>query len=277
MTTEAPRTGERRAARARNLVFVAIIAAAAVGYFVGLGGGTPRPDGTGTSLRSTAVAPSERTAPPAMSYEDLATAKSTAAPEAPWRERVASLRATLPAAPITDEASKLASLAQRSERRAFNGAPPVIPHAVDGVSDAACNVCHVNGLAPGPALAKRPPHPSYAQCTQCHAPPAPAMFADATPVALSGALLARNSFVGAPAPTQGDRAWPGAPPVMPHSSWMRNECASCHGPSGWPGMQTSHPERLNCLQCHAQGAQLEQFPAAGMTPAFLPAPVVRAP
>jgi cytochrome c-type protein NapB len=34
----------------------------------------------------------------------------------------------------------------RASRRAFNGAPPVIPHAVENTSDAACYACHGQGM-----------------------------------------------------------------------------------------------------------------------------------
>jgi cytochrome c-type protein NapB len=45
---------------------------------------------------------------------------------------------------------------------------------------------------------------------------------------------------------------------MPHPMHMRSECDSCHGPSGRPGLRTSHPDRQNCVQCHASSAPLDQ-------------------
>lgn len=266
--------GKRRPARARNLALAAVVGAAFVGYFVGLGGGTPRDDGT-RMLRPDAPAKSARTASPAVSYADLAErpGQVNRTSTKPWDERVGELRVAAPAEPILDEGAKRQSLAKRGAGRAYNGAPPVIPHAVKGLSDASCSICHGRDLSPGSGLARRPPHDHYTQCTQCHATPAaPALVGE--PVGVTGARLARTSFVGLPAPAAGARAWKGAPPVVPHSTWMRGDCKACHGPSGWPGLHTSHPERINCLQCHAAGAVLEQAPTTGSPPAFLPGPKI---
>ena len=49
-----------------------------------------------------------------------------------------------------------------------------------------------------------------------------------------------------------------APPVMPHSTLMRVNCLACHGPNGYRGLRTTHPERLNCVQCHAVAAEADQ-------------------
>ncbi|QWV93224.1 nitrate reductase cytochrome c-type subunit [Geomonas oryzisoli] len=51
---------------------------------------------------------------------------------------------------------------------------------------------------------------------------------------------------------------PADPPVIPHavkSDQDGEECNACHrdGLKGAP--PTSHPERLNCTQCHVQGAK----------------------
>ena len=51
---------------------------------------------------------------------------------------------------------------------------------------------------------------------------------------------------------------PENPPVIPHAvkpNLDGEECNVCHrdGLKGAP--PTSHPERLNCTQCHVQGAQ----------------------
>jgi nitrate reductase (cytochrome), electron transfer subunit len=64
------------------------------------------------------------------------------------------------------------------------------------------------------------------------------------------------------------RAFDGAPPTIPHSTLMRTDCLSCHGPQGLYGLRTPHPERQSCLQCHAPGAHLDQyqFLSAGPTP-----------
>lgn len=150
-----------------------------------------------------------------------------------------------------NEADKLHSLAVRSERRAFNGAPPVIPHAVDRTNDAACYVCHGEGAMVDGRVANRMSHGRLANCVQCHAAGPPPALADFE-------VPASNSFVGLPAPVSGPRAFAGAPPEIPHSTWMREQCLSCHGPMGWPGLEVTHRWRTNCQQCHATSAVLEQ-------------------
>ena len=44
-------------------------------------------------------------------------------------------------------------------------------------------------------------------------------------------------------------------------------CLGCHGVNGKSGMQTSHPERVSCTQCHAPSAELNQVPVGA--PQFL--------
>jgi len=136
-----------------------------------------------------------------------------------------------------------AALAARAERRAFPGAPPVVPHGVDARSSAACLSCHEQGTVVQGKRASPLPHPAYASCTQCHVAaqhPGPAP-----------AWQVANTFVGADPPGKGSRAGVGAPPTIPHDTWMRGACLACHGSGGWPGLRTSHPQRVSCQQCHA--------------------------
>jgi cytochrome c-type protein NapB len=151
-----------------------------------------------------------------------------------------------------NDQDKQESLATRAARRAFNGAPPVIPHAVEQTDDAACYACHGQGARVGQRVANRMSHGLLVNCLQCHAPPPPTHFADLE-------VEVANTFVGLSTPTSGQRAFPGAPPVIPHSTWMREECLSCHGGvAGWPGLEVTHRWRTNCRQCHATSARLEQ-------------------
>ncbi len=140
----------------------------------------------------------------------------------------------------------------RRAHRAYDGAPPTIPHEVDPLGTPGCLSCHGQGMKLGERVAPRISHPPYQSCNQCHvvavAPKPLAPYPD-TPA---------NRFVGKASAGGGARAWPGAPPTMPHSEQMRSECASCHGPTGRPGLRTSHPERQSCVQCHASSAVLDQ-------------------
>jgi cytochrome c-type protein NapB len=66
-----------------------------------------------------------------------------------------------------------------------------------------------------------------------------------------------TAFEGAWAPG-GARAWPGAPPTIPHATRMRERCDACHGPYGALGLRSTHPWRASCRQCHAASAELDQ-------------------
>jgi cytochrome c-type protein NapB len=127
-----------------------------------------------------------------------------------------------------------------------------VPHPIEQRSADACLACHEKGLVAGERRAPAISHRAMTNCTQCHveardpaaAPPAPADVA--------------NTFAGLASPSGGARVHEGAPPTMPHGSWMRERCNSCHGASGHRGLQTSHLERRSCEQCHGSSATLEQ-------------------
>jgi nitrate reductase (cytochrome), electron transfer subunit len=166
---------------------------------------------------------------------------------------------------VRTEEMKLAALADRAKNRAFDTAPPTIPHPTDGMSTAAsCLACHGSGIRVGDRVATKVSHPHYANCVQCHAlgaPPELARFATPEP---------DNGFVGAYRAGPGSRAAPGAPPMIPHTTWMRQDCSSCHGQVARPGIRTTHPWLTNCTQCHAPSAALDQvafpLPATGGAP-----------
>jgi cytochrome c-type protein NapB len=173
--------------------------------------------------------------------------------------RVTSVPATLregipafgdPSVARTEEL-RLAAVAARARRRAFDGAPPAVPHAVDELSSHACTSCHAKGMAIEGRIAPVMSHPAYQNCLQCHAP---TFGRPAEPWE-----KAQTTFVGLGSAGRGERAWPGAPPAMPHQSWMRQDCTSCHGLTGLPGLRTPHPERFNCQQCHAPRAGSERW------------------
>ena len=120
----------------------------------------------------------------------------------------------------------------------------------------------------GTVVARPMPHANYASCTQCHVPQ--------VSVAADEAHWLDNDFAGLPAPSAGHRAYPGAPPVIPHSVHMRDNCATCHGWSGADGLKSSHPWRTSCTQCHAPWASRDAQPGADQGgPFFLPGPTQR--
>lgn len=144
--------------------------------------------------------------------------------------------------------------AVRARRRAYNGAPPVIPHASMG---AACVQCHNQRGMEVEGVGFAPPSPhadtrgmgETARCRQCHV------------FALSRGIFAENQFIGlAQNLRPGPRLYAGAPPVIPHRVFMRENCVACHdGAAARDVIRTSHPERTRCQQCHAQRVALERF------------------
>lgn len=149
----------------------------------------------------------------------------------------------------------------RALRRAYDGAPPVIPHDPVG---AACIQCHdEDGLAV-PDLGFAPPCPHEAtrglsalsNCRQCHVYQA------------TEAVFVANQFRGVPQDLRrGKRLNEFAPPVMPHPVFMRENCHACHdGPAAREEIRCPHPERTNCRQCHVPTTSTEIFvrgPKAG--------------
>jgi nitrate reductase (cytochrome), electron transfer subunit len=162
------------------------------------------------------------------------------------------LRRGLPAlmTPVVQtEEQRQASIGHRATRRAYHGAPPVIPHVIDEQSSTACLACHEKGILVAGRIASMISHPPYASCPQCHVPALPRLHH------LENGW--ENSFSGLSSPGRGSRVWAGAPPTIPHFTWMRQGCASCHGVTGLPGLRTPHPQRPNCQQCHVSESARE--------------------
>jgi len=160
---------------------------------------------------------------------------------------------------------KRAALAMRDRNRAFNGAPPTVPHPIEQMSSASCAACHTTGVKTASLRISRMSHSFLANCTQCHV--------ESAPQHMAAKLFGENEFVGVEAPYEGPRAYAGAPPQIPHSTWMRSDCMSCHGYAGLQGIRTTHPWRQNCQQCHAPSAQLDQTLLAA-EPQFLSPPTI---
>ncbi len=135
------------------------------------------------------------------------------------------------------------SLRAIDELRAYPGAPPSIPHEVEGemVTGSVCLGCHHHGgwVPKFEAYAPVTPHPELVSCQQCHV------------ARVEETVFRPTSFVRPERAPLGQAAMPGSPPPMPHGLRMRETCAACHaGPSAAPELRTDHPERVGCLQCH---------------------------
>jgi cytochrome c-type protein NapB len=213
---------------------------------------------TGTRDPAAAIRPStdgptaSHDVPHAVSYSELPDAKLR--PDKSDRS-LAELRYDRPGIfdpVVRTEEMKLAALADRAKNRAYDGAPPTVPHPVDAQSVASCLACHGEGLKVADRLASRISHAHLSNCTQCH-------------VEQSRAPV-ENSFVGVFRAGPGERASPGAPPTIPHHTWMRENCSSCHGLVTRPGTRTTHPWLTNCTQCHAPSAIRDQVNFLGARP-----------
>lgn len=157
----------------------------------------------------------------------------------------------LMAAVSNDPVERAYMLMARASRRAFDGAPPTIPHPVDDNDTASCTACHAEGREIAGRIAPRMSHKLFVNCTQCHSPVSNPGIGPEMPMDLQ--------FVGLASAGRGPRAWPGAPPLIPHRTQMREDCNSCHGPLGLAGIRTPHPWRVNCMQCHAGSAEADGY------------------
>lgn len=148
--------------------------------------------------------------------------------------------------PVPDRAGAVkSSAAVRAARRAYDGAPPIIPHDDFGMR---CGACHDSrgqsvpeiGFAPASPHEGTPMAGATARCRQCHV------------FSTREGLFVASEFDGLEQDLlAGARATPGAPPTIPHRILMRENCAACHtGPAAREQIRTSHPERSRCRQCH---------------------------
>lgn len=212
---------------------------AVIGFLVGTGSGPPLEN----PLLPT-VAEEEGSAPAARSYSELRTDPPASGHD--W-----TLERDKLIAPDEGLGTKADALEKRADRRAYDGAPPTVPHPVAQQAASECLACHEDGLRARDRLATAMPHDDYASCTQCHVVMEGPVPGELLP---PDATYAANSFAGLESPIQGPRAWSIAPPQVPHHTQMRENCVSCHGPNGQSPMQSSHPDRQECSQCHAAPA-----------------------
>ncbi len=232
------------------------VAAAGVGFLTGTRG-APVPQGLAAVVAQHVSKEGLESAP---RYRDL---RHRLAPgRARHAEAFAKMRAAhrSPTEEVAREPEKWeAALEARAARRAFEGAPPRSPHVVDGVQAAACLTCHGEGLKVFDKVARPMPHEGYANCQQCHASEQAAQLV----APMADSVPPENSFQGQQPTPYGPRYLPGAPPQLPHPSFMREQCSSCHGV--WAdGLASSHPWRQNCQQCHTSSADADQRPRGGV-------------
>lgn len=234
----------------RGLLYCFVVIVSAVSLAGFLTGTQTRPE---TVRRVSSPAPQggqENEVPLARSYREMR--ESARGPGSGWNEAM-KVASEQPAR--VDRSTLEEALLRRQARRAYDGAPPTIPHLVQQNSAADCMACHEHALRLAEKQAPMLPHAAFTQCNQCHVPEVQDM-----PSIGKDPRQVPNSFQGQQAPRQGPRAWSIAPPQIPHTTFMRENCLACHGASGSAPMRSSHLDRQNCTQCHASSAHLDRRP-----------------
>ncbi len=139
-------------------------------------------------------------------------------------------------------APRLSNRLQPSALRAYDGAPPIIPHGVASLGRQSCLSCHATGAAVSADHRRRAPvtpHPERLACTQCHVP------------RRDDGLFRESTFAAAPPIAPPARAQPLSPPYIPHRLQDRERCRVCHiGPGARAELVPPHGDRPACLQCH---------------------------
>lgn len=151
--------------------------------------------------------------------------------------------------------------------RAYPGAPPRIPHGftADEFRTGTCNTCHRRGgFSPRfDAYVPVTPHPDMPACLQCHVG-----RDEVTGVALPNldpSTVCRQCHAPGAArwaealvdwrpmlwPSPARSAQYGSVPPISHDLFFRGNCLACHsGPSAVAEIRTTHPDRVDCRQCH---------------------------
>lgn len=241
------------------LVFIVMtLAITLVGFLRGI----KEPPPLARSSPAIASSTAQHQFPPAVDYAGMAASRQQAFASQASHLKDLKMHTPGPFDTVTrTDELKLQALHDRSKVRAFDSAPPTIPHGIDQMKTSHCLACHGSGIVVGERIATRVSHPHFTNCTQCH------VEQDRKQTPWTTTVLAENDFIGIDRAGPGTRAWPGAPPTIPHTTWMRQDCTSCHGLVARQGIRTTHPWLTNCTQCHAPSAQLDQvdFNKVGQT------------
>jgi len=131
-------------------------------------------------------------------------------------------------------------LSARNDLRLYDGAPPVIPHAVSGLGRDNCANCHAPGAYENADRVGSPrSHPAWGDCRQCHVE------------RRAVSTFRPSNFDPLRWPAQGHRQTPISPPMIPHHLQNREDCAVCHiGAQAPTALRAAHGFRAECRQCH---------------------------
>jgi len=128
----------------------------------------------------------------------------------------------------------------RNSLRLYDGAPPVIPHAVGTLGREDCSNCHTPGAYEN-ADRVAPPrsHPAFGDCRQCHVE------------RRASTVFQANTIQPLRWPANGHRQSEISPPMIPHHIQNREDCVVCHVGAQAPApIRAKHGFRSECRQCH---------------------------
>jgi cytochrome c-type protein NapB len=188
--------------------------------------------------------------PPHPEHPITPTLVSPALPIAAEAGVFATTPSELAVAPATEASrpGRPRTLAAYRSLRAYPGAPPRIPHVLtdDEFRLSTCSTCHEPGgyVTRFGAYTPVTPHPEFSNCLQCHLP-------EQTSEDFRGIDWLTSDW-----PETGQAALDGSPPWIPHDLQLRENCLTCHGgPGAVSEIRTTHPERMNCRQCHVPASE----------------------
>jgi len=156
---------------------------------------------------------------------------------------------------------RVAYVEKRAKIRAYEGAPPVIPHTIVKGETKYCLSCHEKGIVfekdaelmgVKSAVAKITPHPTWVNCFQCHVPQQ-----DVKVFHKNTFKTFRLAHVANPEKTGEEPA----PPMMPHQMENRESCTVCHfSKTADPSITPKHGMREGCEFCHQPPESLNIYP-----------------
>ena len=174
----------------------------------------------------------------------------------------------IPPAALRERSAHARRLATVHYNRAYEGAPPRIPHGLSAeeFQTDACRTCHQRGGFSHRFAAYVPltPHADRGMCLQCHVGvDAVIGVSEQTADPNTRCVICHPATGGPPRAdskvTWATTVWPQlpaltagqAPPPIPHDLQYRQNCLTCHGGSAAvEEIRTKHPERADCRQCH---------------------------
>src|SRR5690606_8461008 len=152
------------------------------------------------------------TAPPAPHYTEMGANRYTdrSAAQVAALQALTARTAAEELAPASEQ-ERAAALEARRARRAYDGAPPTVPHPVHPRGYPACLSCHETGMSLEGRVAPALSHPPMSNCLQCHAVEDPSAPGSTN----AAGVPVDNSFEGAFGRSRME-GWSTAPPVIPH-------------------------------------------------------------